>query len=267
MFSPKRLSCTLFCTTLLLSASTLLTGCSNNAVTLPAVSVTGNWQIASSAASASRLPSISGELTGTSAAMTGILHSDSASSCIAPTSPFDVAGSTDSTGLTTLTGNGVAGGTLTITGTLAANGKSFSKASYNVAGGTCAFAAVATGATAQSYTPISGNYAGNFSDAGGQVIAVTAALSQSPSSDANGNFTLSGTGSFPSNPCFNSPVTVSNTQVTGGNFTFTYADPTTTNSVVSNGTFSTDGTMLTVTNWSLTGPCGPDSGTGLLTQQ
>jgi hypothetical protein len=177
-----------------------------------------------------------------------------------------VAGSTNAAGVTTITGSGVAGGTLTIMGNLAANGRSFSSATYNVVGGTCAFVTAATATIAQAFTPISGTYTGNFSDANGVVIAVSAALTQSSTSDANGNFTLSGTGTFPSNPCFNSPVTVSNTQVTGGSFTFTYADPTTTNSVVSNGTFSTDGTLLTVTNWTLTGPCGPDSGTGLLTK-
>jgi hypothetical protein len=32
------------------------------------------------------------------------------------------------------------------------------------------------------------------------------------------------------------------------------------------GNFSTDGKTLTVTNWTLTGSCGPDSGTGLMTQ-
>jgi hypothetical protein len=37
--------------------------------------------------------------------------------------------------------------------------------------------------------------------------------------------------------------------------------------VTANGTFSTDGTTLTVTGWNLTGYCGPDSGTGLLTKQ
>jgi hypothetical protein len=169
--------------------------------------------------------------------------------------------------MTTVTGTNVAGGILTISGTLAANGKSFSNATYNVAGGSCAFAAAVTGATAQDYTPITGNYTGNFSDPNGQVLMVAASLTQSPSSDANGNFTLTGTGTFPSNPCFNSPVTVSNTQVTGGSFTFTDADATTQNSVTASGTFSTDGTTLTVTNWTLTGPCGPDSGTGLLTKQ
>jgi hypothetical protein len=268
MFSPKHLSCGIVCATLLLSASALLTGCSNNnPVTPSAITVTGNWQFASTAATAKGLPSLSGEFTGTSAALTGIMHSDSASSCIPPATAFDVTGTTNSAGVTTITGSGVAGGTLTITGNLAANGKSFTTASYNVVGGTCAFATAVVATMAQDFAPINGTYKGNFSDANGVVIAVSATLMQSSTSDGSGNFTLTGTGSFPSNPCFNSPVTVSNTQVTGGNFTFTYADPTTINSVVSNGTFSTDGTMLTVTNWSLTGPCGPDSGTGLLTQQ
>lgn len=266
MFSPKALSSRIVFATLLLSASTLLTGCSDNQITQPAVNVTGNWQIASTAASAKALPSISGEFTGTSAALTGIMHSNSASSCIPPATAFDVTGTTNSAGVTTITG-GMAGGTLTITGNLAANGKSFSTATYDVVGGTCAFATAVVATMAQDFAPINGTYTGNFSDANGAVLAVSATLTQSSTSDANGNFTLSGTGTFPSNPCFNSPVTVSNTQVTGGSFTFTYADPTTTNSVVSNGTFSTDGTMLTVTNWTLTGACGPDSGTGLLTKQ
>jgi hypothetical protein len=98
------------------------------------------------------------------------------------------------------------------------------------------------------------------------VITLSANLSQSPSSNTDGNFTLSGTGTFPNNPCFNSPVTMSSSQVTGGSFTFIYTDPTTQNVVTTNGTFSTDGQTLTVTQWTLTGPCGPDSGTGLLTQ-
>jgi hypothetical protein len=139
-------------------------------------------------------------------------------------------------------------------------------ATYNVTGGTCALSA-AVPATAQDYSSITGNYTGTFSDPDGNVITIASTLTQTPASDSNGNFQLSGSATFPSNPCFNSPVTVSNTQVTGGSFTLNYADPTTLNSVVASGTFSTDGTTLTVTNWNLTGSCGPDSGTGLLTKQ
>jgi hypothetical protein len=264
-----RSSCAIIGASLLLTTSVGLTGC-NTALaptsTVKAVAVTGNWQFASTATSASKLPMISGELTGDSSAITGIFHSDSANACIAPTKAFEVAGAANAAGVVTLTAANVAGGKLTVTGTLAADGKSLTGASYNVVGGSCAFTQAAS-AEAQQYSPINGSYTGSFSDSDGNVISLSANLSQTPNSDTDGNFQLSGTGTFPNNPCFNSPVTMTNTQVTGGNFTFTYTDPTTQNNVVTNGTLSTDGKTLTVTGWTLTGSCGPDSGTGLLTQQ
>ena len=83
------------------------------------------------------------------------------------------------------------------------------------------------------------------------MIDLTAVLTQTPTSDTDGNFQLSGTGTFPANPCFSSPVSIASSQVTGGNFTLTYTDNTRGNSVTASGTFSTDGTTLTVTNWTL----------------
>jgi hypothetical protein len=231
-----------------------------------AIAVTGNWQFASAAVSASKLPSLSGELTGSSTSMTGIFHSNSATACVAPAQAFDVSGSANSKMLVTLTGANTVGDTLKITGTLAADGRSLSNATYMVTGGSCAFAAAAA-ATAQSYSSIDGSYAGSFADADGQTIAVDAMLTQTPASDTDGNFQLSGTGTFPNNPCFNSPVSISNSQVTGGSFDLTYTDSTTENSVEAIGNFSTDGKTLTVTQWTLSGPCGPDTGTGSLVQQ
>jgi hypothetical protein len=119
----------------------------------------------------------------------------------------------------------------------------------------------------QNFNSVTGSYVGTFSDAKGPVMNVTASLAQSPDGDSTGNFTLSGTGSFGTNPCFVSPVPVVNSQVSGGTFTLTYTDNTKGNSVTATGTFSPDGTALTVTNWSLTGPCGADTGTGTLTKQ
>ena len=241
----------------------LLTGCAvNSAVTSPAPTpalVTGNWQFSSSGVAAARLPAISGELSGSSSTLSGILHAQSASACVAPGAVFEVSGAAQAGGAVTLSGP-LAGGTLTITGTLAADGKSLTGASYTVAGGTCAFAQVVP-ATAQSYTPINGTYAGTFSDANGPVIAISAQLQQSDLSNTSGNYTLTGTGTFPSNGCFTSPVAVSNTQVTGGSFTMTYTDAGGTgNQVTASGTFSPDATTLTITSWQLTGPCGPDVG-------
>jgi hypothetical protein len=257
---------------LAIACSIGLTGCSSGlipaAISNPA-SLTGNWQVSSTASAASRLPSLSGELTGTADAVTGILHpgpvSNSGNSCAAAATAIAVSGHANAKNLLTLTG-GIGGGTLTITGTLAADGKSLTAASYNVSGGSCAFSAPAA-ATMQAYSSVTGNYAGSFSDPGGQVISITATLTQTPESDTDGNFQLSGTGTFPNNPCFSSPVTISNSQVTGGSFTLTYADPATQNSVTATGTFSSDAQTLTVTNWTLTGSCGPDTGTGSLTRQ
>jgi hypothetical protein len=268
-FHP-RTSLIAVCTGLVLATSALLTGCSSDGTVTSNGSslVLGNWQFSSTASTASKLPLLSGALSGSSTAPSGIFHTDSSSACVDPTTDIELTGSVSTTGsasVTTLTG-ALAGGTLTITGTLASNGKSLTNATYNVTGGTCALSA-AVPATAQAYSSITGNYTGTFSDPDGAVIAISSTLTQTPASDSNGNFQLSGSATFPSNPCFNSPVTVSNTQVTGGSFTLTYADPTTQNSVVASGTFSTDGTTLTVTNWNLTGSCGPDTGTGLLTKQ
>lgn len=247
-----------------------LAGCADDGVVYdtPQNPVSGNWQVSTSSGTVP-LPRISGSLTdgttnvsGTS--FTGVFHADATTGCATATDPIAVSGTTDN-GTTTLTGT-VAGGTLTVTGTLSADGRSLTNATVNVAGGQCAFAAAAQ-ATVQNYSSVSGTYTGTFADAAGPVMKVTATLTQSPTGDTNGNFTLSGTGSFGTNPCFNSPVTVVNSSVTGGNFVLTYTDNTLGNSVTATGTFSTGGTTLTVNSWSLTGPCGADSGTGALIQQ
>ena len=269
MQSSFRTSCALSGASLLLTTLGLA-GC-NAALSplsitpLSAIAVTGNWQFASTAPSAGKLPAISGELTGSNQSMTGLFHSDSAESCVAPSQVFEMTGSADAKNNVTLTGSNPVGGKLTLTGTLAADGKSMTNTAYSVSGGSCAMAKPAA-ASAQQYD-MSANYAGSFSDSDGQVITLSATLSQSSMPDQNGNYTLTGTGTFPSNPCFNSPVTVTASELTGNTFNFTYQDSVTTNSVAVAGNISPDGSTLTVTNWTLTGPCGPDSGTGVLTQQ
>jgi hypothetical protein len=249
----------------------LLAGCADDGVIYdtPQNPISGNWQVSTSSGTVP-LPRISGSLTDNannvgSATVTGILHADATTGCSKITDLIAVTGSTDSKGITTLSGP-VAGGTLTITGALAADGRSLSNATVNVSGGQCAFVSAAQ-ATVQNYSSVSGTYTGAFSDASGPVMNVTATLAQSADGDTNGNFTLSGSGSFGNNPCFISPVNVVNSTVSGGNFVLTYTDNTKGNSVTATGTFSPDGTTLTVTNWSLTGPCGADSGTGTLTKQ
>ena len=225
---------------------------------------TGNWQVSSTSAAAIRLPSISGSLAGSAAALTGTFHSKSQAACVSPATAFAVSGKADSTGLFTLSGP-VAGGSLTVTGTLSADGQSLSDASYNVTGGACAFVAPAD-AQAQVYMPISGAYTGTFQDADGRIATVQATLNQSADANGDGNYTLTGTAA-PSNPCFSASVPISATTVSGGNFTFTYADPNTGNSVTANGFFSADASTLTVSGWTSSGSCGSDSGTGTMTRR
>lgn len=244
-----------------------LGGCADDGVVYdnaPATPVSGNWQL-SSTTTGLPLPKLSGALTGSGSSVSGVLHADATTGCATAAEPIAVTGTTALDGTTTLSGP-VAGGTLTVSGALAQDGRSLTGATYNVTGGGCAFAKAAE-VTVQNYSSVSGTYLGNFNGSGGQVISVTANLTQTPGGDTNGNFQLDGTGSFGSSSCFASPVTVSNTQVTGGSFTLTYADSVTGNTVTASGTFSTDGKTLTVTNWTLSGPCGANSGTGLLVQQ
>lgn len=259
----RRLLCAATCASLSLPLL-FSTGCSDDG-TIGSASGTnlakGNWQISSSAVPAAKLSVLSGELTPQADRIAGILHSQSAGACVAPSAAFAVSGSADSNSVVTLTGP-VAGGTFTVTGSLAADGKSLTNATYTVVGGSCAFAQKVQ-AVAQAFSPMQGSYAGNFADADGNIAQVTANLSQSTTPDANGNFTLAGTATVASNPCFPSTLTVNNTQVTGNTFTYQLTPANTSsngNTVTASGTFSADGTTLTVTNWTSSGICGADTG-------
>ncbi len=261
-FTPRSLFA-FACLVLMLS----LSGCADDGVVYDYTQnfANGNWQV-NATGNGVTLPKISGALVGTSSgAFTGVLHADATTGCATATQPITITGTTDTKGVITLTGS-VAGGTLTITGGLASDGRSLTNATANVSGGQCAFAN-SVQAQVQNYSSVTGTYTGTFADATKPVMNVTANLTQSASGDTDGNFTLSGTASLGTNACFVSPVTIVNSIVTGGSFVLTYTDNTTGNSVTATGNFSTDGTTLTVSNWSLTGPCGADQGTGVLTKQ
>jgi hypothetical protein len=210
------------------------------------------------------LPSLSGALTGSGTNVSGVLHADATTGCATSNDAIPVSGSTDAKGVTTMSG-GVAGGTLVVTGSLAADGQSLTDATYNVTGGQCAFPQAAA-ATIQNYDALGGTYTGTLNDAASKTINLTASITQADTADSYGNFDLSGTGNFGSSACFTSPVTMVNSLVSGGGFVVTYTDTTKGNSLTATGTLSTDGKTLTVTSWTLTGPCGADSGTGSLTQ-
>ena len=243
-------------------------GAGGGVTSLPAatpLAVTGNWQVSSTAATASKLPVLSGALTGTTSAVSGTFHSESSNACVSPTAAIAVTGSADAKNNLTLKGS-VGGGALTITGVVAGDGKSLSEAAYSILGGSCALSSQT--AVAQSFSSVTGTYVGTLSNATGPVVSITANLVQTPDADTSGNFQISGTGTFANNECFSSPVSIASSQVTGGNLTLTYTDPVKQNSVTVSGTFSPDATALAITNWTLTGgTCLTDTGTGTFTRQ
>ena len=261
---------------LLLPFSTL--GCSSGlrqpVVNPNPLSVSGNWELTSSSAQAAPLPQLSGSFSGNSSAITGLFHTTVAGACITPQTIVTLSGKADADLRLSLTSTPFDDGSvLTITGTLVADGHSISDASYNVVGGSCAFAAgvgssVAPPMIVTQYQTISGNYSGNFMDVDGDSLPVAATLTQTTQPDANGMFHLTGNATFPGNPCLTSPV-VTDSTVTGSSLSATYSQQQNgqTNTVVASGTFNQDASVLTITNWTFSGGCGADNGTGLLTKQ
>lgn len=237
--------------------------------------VTGNWKLSFPG---TRLKALSGSLVVDGASVTGVLHPIS-SSCAADTNVIPVVGTIASTStadtLTLSSTTAFENGAVAVTGTIAADGRSLSDPTLAVTGGSCVAAPAVTGAAlprgaaanvAQQYQPISGTYAGSFSDPDGQVLPLTATLTQTSSADANGTFHLTGNATFANNPCINTPV-VTDSTVTGDTLSATYTDANTGNSVTASGTFSIDAATLTITNWTISGSCGRDAGTGVLTRQ
>lgn len=235
--------------------------------------VSGNWELASSSVQAAPLPQLSGSFSGDSTAITGLFHTTASGACITPQTIVTLNGRADARRNLVLTSASFDNGSvLTIRGVLAPDGHSILNASYNVTGGACAFTAqngtsLAPMIAAQ-YLPISGNYAGTFVDVDGDSLPVSATLTQTTQPDANGVFHLTGNATFPGNPCLTSPV-VTDSTVTGSSLSATYSQQQNgvTNTVVASGTFNADATVLTITNWTLSGGCGADNGTGSLTKQ
>ena len=155
---------------------------------------------------------------------------------------------------------------LTLNGSFDAGSRTLKNATVQIAGGSCALAIQPM--VAAQYLPISGTYTGSFvSDQGGS-LPVSAQLQQQGSADANGNFTLQGTGTFAQNPSVVSPVVTSST-VTGNSVNWTYTDTTTGAVISASGTFNTDATVLTIGSYVLSGGPGScaDTGHGTLTKQ
>jgi hypothetical protein len=226
--------------------------------------VSGNWAFTSAASQTTprALTLNVGFANVSKETLTAIAHLSGAS-CVSSTAGITFSGSIDSNNQLVLTSKPFNGNTLTVKGQLAADGKSISGATWSFSGGNCA--ALGSGAvSAMAYAQINGTYTGTFVDADNNQLAVSATLTQTTQPDENGQFHLSGSATFPNNPCFTAPV-VTDSLVTGSSLSTTYTEGAA--SITATGTFNSSASQLTVTKWQVTGGlCDGDSGTGLLAE-
>lgn len=246
-------------------AAIAFAGCNGAHMTNPAPDLTGNWAFTThaTASNTSQLTLNAGLSGQSNGQITAVAHLNGAS-CTSAQTAILLAGSLNELGQLALKSQPFGGTTLTIEGEVPAGGTKLTNASMAFTGGSCASLG-AQPAFGTQYSQINGTYSGNFVDQDGTQFAVTAALVQTTQPDANGTFHLQGTPTFQSNPCFSQPV-ITDSLVTGDNLSTTYAQGNATITAV--GTFNSDATQLTVTNWQVSGgACDGSYGTGLLTKQ
>ncbi len=179
-----------------------------------------------------------------------------------------------SAGHLTLSGP-LAGGTLNLSGTLAPDRKTLTEAAYTVTGGSCAFPSNAQAVTprnpippvtAQQYTPVSGTYTGTLTTTEGETFALSTSLTQTGTPDSTGTYHLTGTAASPGNTCVPLTLPATASTVNGGSISTTYTDAASGTAITGTGTSSPDGATITITAWTITSPCGTDTGSGTLTQ-
>lgn len=192
------------------------------------------------------------EFVGTLSASNGVvtggfipIPSGATSACLTPTlTPITVTGTVDSSGNLAIT-LPMAGGTATLTATLATNVETEAAGSFKIVGGTCAMPSTAM--QIAQYTPLSGTYKGTFNllnssglPTTGNPITVTAMLAQSSTPNADDQYAVTGTVST-TGAC-SANITLANGYVLGGlliseDTTFSYSlsagfDPTGTTALV-----------------------------------
>ncbi len=231
----------------------------------PVANLTGNWSFTAqpTSSSSSQLTLNAGLSSQPNGKITAVAHLSGAP-CASAATAISMSGSLNDFGQLVLTSQPFGGTVLTIKGEMPGGASKLTNTTLTFSGGSCAPLGRFPVATTQ-FAPINGTYTGTFIDAGGNSGSVTAVLTQTTQPDANGTFHLSGSSTFANNPCFTQPI-VTDSLVTGSSMSTTYAQGSATITAV--GTFNTDATQLTVTNWQVSGGlCDGDTGTGLLTEQ
>ena len=245
--------------------SLLATGCSTtqSGSALSGTTISGNWSFTAPASQSAPAPLTlnAGFTEGTDQTVNAVAHLSGAQ-CVSAATGIVLTGSVRTNNQLVLTSKPFAGTTLLLKGQMAAGGKAISDASWSFSAGSCA-ALGATAVKATDYSEINGTYSGTFVDSDNNQLAISATLTQTTQPDENGQYHLSGSASFPGNPCFTQPI-VTDSLVTGSSVSTTYSQEGA--SITAVGTFNSAATELTVTNWMVTGGlCDGDTGTGLLT--
>jgi hypothetical protein len=242
----------------------LATGCNSTQSSLnqSVNSISGNWAFTTAASQSAPTPLTlnAGFTQGSDQAVSAVAHL-SGSACISTTTSIALSGSIGANNQLVLTSKPFGGTTLSLKGQLATGGKAISDATWSFSGGSCAKLGTAA-VKATDYSQISGTYSGNFVDADNNQLAISATLTQTTQPDENGQYHLSGSATFPGNPCFTQPI-VTDSLVTGNSVSTTYSQGSA--SITAVGTLNSAATQLTVTSWTVAGGlCDGDSGTGLL---
>ncbi|HEX3663472.1 MAG TPA: hypothetical protein VHU89_18700 [Acidobacteriaceae bacterium] len=242
-------------------AMVLLTGCGQiNSPLRVGTALAGNWTFAPSSSSVILNLGFTQGAYETVSAVGRI----EGSSCVSSQTDILLTGSVDANDNVTLVSAPFGGTTLTLKGQVAANGKGMAAANWSFAGGACA-ALGTTDVTATNYSTIGGTYQGTFIDKDDNPLQVSAFLQQTTQPDQNGQFSVSGTASFPSINCFTLQPTVTSSLVTGSSLSMTYTDPGSGAVLKTTGTFNSAASQLTIASWSITGgTCNGDSGTGTM---
>lgn len=243
---------------------TLVAGCGQQTPPLQVgAKLAGNWSFTSAA---SKLTLNLGFTQGAYETVSAVARLNG-SACVAPGTDIVLTGSVSGSNQMTLVSAPFGGTVLTIKGDVASDSKGIAAASWSFAGGSCGKLG-AMAVTATNYSNIAGTYSGPFNDNSGNTGTISAFLQQTSQPDQNGQFSLTGTASFPNNPCFVQQPTVTDSVVTGSNLAMTYTDPGSSTVLTASGYFNSTATQLTITNWSIAGgPCNGDTGTGSMTEQ
>lgn len=244
----------------------LACGCSRaHTSSRAATQLNGNWTFAAPANQNNPTPLTlnAGMTTQVNGTVTAVARLAGAA-CITATTPIQLSGAVNDHNQVTLTSQPFAGTTLKLSGTVSADGKTISSAAWKFLQGSCASLGSSTVAATQ-YAQINGTYSGTFTDVNNNQFPVQAALTQTTQPDQNGQFHLSGSATFPDNPCFTQPL-ITDSLVTGSALSTTYTQGN--ESITAVGTFNSDATQLTVTDFQVAGGlCHDDYGTGILTKQ